>query len=96
MPSGRSSAGNLMPREGLLPPVIVTREGWLLLIHLSRSTAARPLGHRTAGTSRHFRRRPLDWSTLGWATRRSVRQGAFRAGQEGGAGVSNGQNVNLA
>jgi hypothetical protein len=57
MPSGRSSAGNSMPREGQLPPVIVTREGWLLLIHLSRSAAARPVGHRTAGTSRHFRRR---------------------------------------
>ena len=53
MPSGRSSADNSMPREGQLPPVIVTREGWLLLIHLSRSP--RPTGRaRTAGTSRTF------------------------------------------
>jgi hypothetical protein len=96
MPSGRSSAGNSMPREGQLPPVIVTREGWLLLIHLSRSAAARPVGHRTAGTSRHLltaTTRLVD-SWMGYL--QVYPPGASRAGQEGGAGVSNGQNVNSA
>jgi hypothetical protein len=67
MPSGRSSGGNSMPPQGQLPPVIVTREGSLLLIWRSHSVK-RPVTDLATSPRRAVlasgRRQPLTTGIL--------------------------------